>query len=253
MCALKCKKLVVFAGGKGTRLGSLGNAVPKPATPINGAPLISYLIEWARSQDFLEVIVLAGYLHEVLTSQLQAHYKQSISMIDAETVSMNLANDFKVIIRDTGPHSQTGYRLSKVRNLLNNDDVFMLTYGDTLTNLKAKEVIDTASNAEKVVCLTAGYPEARYGEIIIEKGLVKKFKEKERPKFLINRGFFVLQKQIFDFLNDEETLSFEEDVLPELVNQNMVAAHSSDSWFFSVDTEVDAAKLSEYLKGNSKD
>lgn len=253
MDALKFQKLVVFAGGKGSRLGSLGSAVPKPATLINGAPLISYLIDWAREQGFSEVIVLGGHLHEVLTSNIQAHYKHSVYVTDANTVILDLANDFKVTIRDTGPHSQTGCRLSKVRDLLDNDYAFMLTYGDTLTNMKAKDVIHTALRADKLVCLTAGYPDARYGEIVIENGLVKKFKEKERPKFLINRGFFVLQKHIFNLLSDDETLSFEEDVLPRLVSQNMVAAHSSDSWFFSVDTEVDAAKLAKHLHENSKD
>ena len=179
-------QFVVFAGGKGTRLGSLGTECPKPAIDIDGAPLVSYLIDWAAKQDLTEVILATGHLQEVLSQRLSEHFNIRFVKRDKTTKSATLQNGQTLILRDTGEDALTGERLFLLSDLLCNSDRFVLTYGDTLTNLDFNKPLALSDKMDKSICLVAGYPDARYGELIIEEHFVTRFQEKAQPKFLIN-------------------------------------------------------------------
>lgn len=254
MAALqKLSQLVIFAGGKGTRLGSLGFDCPKPAIIVNGRPLVAYLIDWAYKQGFQEVILAAGHLFKILINRLEEEYQIAFHVKSKHTWAANLENGLRLKIRDTGPNALTGQRLYAVADLLSSTGPFVVTYGDTLTDLKIQACQELATRHNKLVCLVAGRPEARYGELIFEGDFIKSFKEKEPPKFFINRGFFIIDPKIFNNWDNLNFHSFEKDVIPILAAQREVVAYRSVNWFFSVDTEVDVNNLTEILAENKMD
>ena len=250
MCKVP-SQLVLFAGGMGTRLGSLGYELPKPVVPVNHRPLVSYLIDWAFVQSFSEVILAAGHLRECLVQEISKYYNLSFVEKGANTWSADLSFDKRIIIRDTGANSETAERLFAVSDLLNTEQHFVLTYADTLSDIDFAPVAKHAYEHDRLVCLVAGYPDARYGELVLDGNDVVQFKEKERPKFRINRGFFVINPRIFEHWDGLFYKSFEMDVLPTLVSIGQVVAFKSDDWFFSVDTEVDVKRLESELTKRS--
>jgi glucose-1-phosphate cytidylyltransferase len=244
---IQTSHLVILAGGKGTRLGSLGKCCPKPAIQINGAPLVSYIIDWARGQSFKKIILAAGHLYEIVVESLQEHYGQEFQKIDKFTVVSRIDNACEIMVRDTGSDSLTGERLFAVKDLLHSQSHFVLTYSDTLTDMQMSSAISVANKHNALICMTAGFPDPRYGELLIEEEMVVAFHEKARPKFRINRGFFIMRKDIFSYWNEEDFRSLECDVLPHFAAQGQIVAYKSNDWFFSVDSEVDAAHLAEIL------
>ena len=241
------RELVIFAGGKGSRLSSLGQACPKPAIIIEGKPLIAYLIDWAQMQEFENIIIAGGHLCGILEDRLAKHYRVPLQVLDkiSKTIVLKKA---KIIIRNTGEETQTAERLLRVRDLLDGTQMFVVTYGDTLTDLVMREPWQLSVDQEKLICLVAGLPDERYGELKFNGNLVTAFKEKGRPDFYVNRGFFTIRPEIFDHWDSRSFQSFERDVLPFFTEKNEVAAYKSKAWFFSVDTEIDALNLSKKIR-----
>ena len=248
MTRLSPYQFVIFAGGKGTRLGSLGAECPKPVIDIDGRPLVTYLIDWAAKHGLSEIILATGHLQNILTHSLASYYDISFTEIDDVTKLARLSGDRTLILRDTGPEALTGERLYLVSDLVSASERFVLTYGDTLTDLDFSKPLAFADKMDKTICLVAGYPDARYGELIIENHFVKRFQEKAQPKFLINRGFFIIKSSIFFQWDEQIFHSFEEDAIPYFSEKQDVVAYQSDNWFFSVDSEVDAQKLTDLLR-----
>ena len=244
--------LVILAGGKGTRMGVYSKQLPKPVVLINKKPLISYLITWAMKNHFRKVIIAGGHLYESLKSEVLNFYKSKEYIVDDYTSKINLKKNFSIIIRNTGKDALTGQRLFCIRDLLNNQKEFVLTYGDTLTDIKINKVHNLFKDTSSTICLVAGFPEARYGEILTEGNRVLSFKEKERPKFRVNRGFYIINSKIFDDWRPRIFKSLEFNVIPYFVNKDKVFAYRSDDWFFSVDTQNDVNELSKKFKHNLK-
>ena len=245
--------LVIFSGGKGTRLGSVGSGCPKAAIDINGAPLVSYLIAWAKKEGFKRTILASGHLHNVLLEKLEDHYNTPFKQLDSSTYHSELDSDFEVILRNTGLDSQTAQRLFFVRDLLKDQALFVVTYADTLTDMHVASPLKIADENNSLICLTAGYPDARYGELLMQGDLVVSFKEKARPKFRINRGFLVIKQEIFSRWDKKKFISLEEHVLPHFSALGEVVAFKSEDWFFSVDSEVDASELELLLSSTERE
>lgn len=249
------KKLVIFAGGKGTRLSELTGSVPKPAIDVLGRPLVTYLCDWAFKAGLKTVILAAGYKQAVLKRRVLDYFQLSGDVvITAQGVSYSrgtLPEGCEIIIRDTGPDADTAERLFAVRDLLAADETFMLTYGDTLTDLDAAALLQSAAQNNKAITMCIGRPDGRYGEIVSENGIVKAFKEKERPRFYVNRGFFVVKKTIFADWKPGYA-SFEQDMLPDFVARGDVGAHQDDCWFHSVDSVKDLLDLEAHLTATAE-
>ena len=214
---------------------------------------MAYLIDWAHKQGFEEVILAAGHLIRILMDRLEKDFKISFLMYDEHTWAAYLNNGLKLKIRDTGPSALTGQRLYAISDLIHGTGPFVATYGDTLTDLKIKDCQELAARYDRLVCLVAGHPEARYGELTFNGDFVTSFKEKEPPKFFINRGFFIIKPEIFTNWDSRRFFSFEKDVMPILAAKQEVVAYKSINWFFSVDTEVDINTLTEILSKNETD
>jgi len=247
-------KIILFSGGKGTRLTELTTVMPKPAVDVNNRPLITYLCDWAFSHNFSTVLIAAGYKQDILKRRLIDYYQLSKDVcLTSHGIEQNVSGippHGNIVIRDTGSDADTAERLFAMRDLIKNDEYFMVTYGDTLTNLNPKLLIEMAKRSKKLITMCIGYPDARYGEILTEGDIVTAFEEKKRPQFFINRGFFIIKTELFN-LWQSHFLSFEYDVLPYFVERREVAAHRETCWFHSVDSVKDLQELEKHLRKTS--
>jgi glucose-1-phosphate cytidylyltransferase len=243
-------KIVLLAGGKGTRLSEMTAAVPKPAVDALGKPLISYLCDWSFAAGISTVIIAAGYKQSTLKRRLIDHYELagdvSMSRVGLSVGGGIIPEGCNIIIRDTGAEADTAERLYAVRDLLSPDDRFMCTYGDTLTDLDAVGLFQDADRSDKLITMCIGRPDGRYGEIKTNNGIVTEFQEKRTPEFYVNRGFFVMKTSLFDGWQPG-FVSLERDVIPYYVARGDVAAHRVDSWFHSVDSVRDLQELEQHL------
>ena len=248
---METKTLVIFAGGKGSRLGAVGKKIPKPAVKVNEKPLVSYLVSWAAKNNLKSVLIAAGYKFEKFVNILEEFYEVESKNINDKLVEIP-NSELKLTVLNTGEDSQTAHRLLQCKNYLPMNENFVVTYGDTLTDFDLKNLISFHSTEKPLISFVIGRPDARYGEIETKENLVTAFNEKERPKFYVNRGFFLTHHNIFDFLDDNINSSFEKDVMPKIVSNNRVCALKSESNFFSVDTEVDLGNLSDEIRKNKE-
>jgi glucose-1-phosphate cytidylyltransferase len=250
------RKLVLLAGGKGTRLSELTGQIPKPAVDVNGRPLITYLCDWAFAAGIRNIIIAAGYKQAVLKRRLIDHYELSGDVsIDRSGLSIGkgqIPDGCTITIRDTGPEAETAERLYALKDLVLPDERFVFTYGDTLTDLDASALFAHADRADKLITMCVGRPDGRYGEIKISADdAVTAFEEKRRPEFYVNRGFFVVRSALFDAWQPQ-FVSFEKDVVPYYAVGGNVSAYRAESWFHSVDSVKDLQELEQHLRKQLK-
>ena len=182
-------KVVILAGGKGSRLAEYTSVIPKPMVKISGVPIIVRIINYYKNFGFKEFLIASGYKSEIIKKYFQKNLK-----------TLNI----KVIF--TGKNSMTGGRIKRLEKHLKNKR-FLLTYGDGLCDVNLKSLIKFHEKNKNFITLTAVRPPARFGGIKISKNKVKYFKEKSRlDEGWINGGFFVMEPKIFKFLKNDLTV-----------------------------------------------
>jgi glucose-1-phosphate cytidylyltransferase len=216
-------KLVIFAGGLGTRISEETDYVPKPMVKIGKKPILWHIIKYYSVFGFSEFIICGGYKINIIKN----YFKKK-----------NLWN-IKVI--NTGKNSNTGERLKRIKKYIN--DTFCLTYGDGLSNVNIKKLIKFRKKNKSIVSLTAVKPPPHFGKIIFKGNKVTKFLEKDKTKEnWINGGFFVCDKEIFKYLNKKNSI-FESDTLQALVKKNKLAAYKHNGFWYCMDTLRDKRHL----------
>ena len=175
-------KVVILAGGKGTRISEYTKSIPKPMVKIGSKPILEHIINYYMKYGFKDFLIAGGYKYSIIKS----YFKK-------KKISANI----RVI--DTGLETLTGSRLLKLKNIL--DDTFMLTYGDGLSNINLKKLLKFHRANKKKITITAVHPPARFGELEIKNKLVTKFEEKPQlQKGWINGGFFVIEPEFLNFV-----------------------------------------------------
>jgi len=240
-------KVVILAGGYGTRLGEETAVVPKPMIEIGQKPLLWHIMSIYAHHGFREFVVALGYKGEVIKDYfLRYYYYQSDLQIDLKTgnvrVTGSTPSDWIVHLVDTGLHTQTGGRLARLRHLLG-AETFMLTYGDGVSDVDINRLIAFHRSHGKVATVTSVRPVARFGEIILDGPRVVRFQEKPQTGAgLINGGFFVFEPRIFDYLSGDETV-LEGAPLESLVADGELMAFMHDGFWQCMDTMRDKQLL----------
>ena len=196
-------KLVILAGGYGTRLSEETKTKPKPLVKIGAKPIIWHLMKIYSSFGITEFIICLGYKGNMIRDELKAYVKKENWVIN---------------FVDTGHHTMTGGRVKRVEKYLTKEKNFCLSYGDGLSNINIKKLIQFHTNCGKIATLTAVKYKNPKGVLSISKNS-KVNKIKEKPLEYINGGFFVLSKNIFKYLKNDQTI-FEKDCLPLLAKKN---------------------------------
>ena len=244
-------KVVILAGGLGSRLGSLTSNIPKPMIMIKNKPIIYHIMETYSSYGFNDFIIALGYKGNIIKEYFKNFYTENndlqINLSTNKVKYLNKINkkwDIKLI--DTGKDSLTGTRLKKLYVFLKNEKNFMLTYGDGLSNVNLKQLLKFHKENNKIATLTAVRPPARYGELSINGNLVQSFKEKKQlNRGWINGGYFVFNKKIFDYLDMNKNIMLERDPIDELVKVNQLNAFKHEDYWQCLDTPRDYENLNK--------
>ena len=229
-------KVIILAGGKGTRLSQYTKYIPKPMVDIGGIPILSHIINIFKSYKFDEIIIAAGYKKNIISE----YYKNSKKF-----------KNIKVI--DTGNETMTGGRILRLKKFFKKNEIFFMTYGDGLSDINLDKLIKFHKKHKKMATVTAVRPPIRFGELQLKKNnLVKKFEEKPQLKSgWINGGFFVLDYKVFDYIKNDQTL-FEREPMEKLAKNKNLVAYRHNGFWKCVDTLKDKIYLEKIYKKNRK-
>ena len=248
-------KLVILAGGRGTRFIEETHLTPKPMINIGGIPIILHIMKYYNYFGVKEFIICGGYKVENIKkfflnlnnfiNDIEIDYK----MNEISFLTKNNLN-WKVKIIDTGLHTMTGGRIKKIKKYLINDENFYLTYGDGLSNVNIRKLSKFHIDHKKIATLTMVMPPAKFGTVEVDKDIVTNFQEKPKgDNRLINGGFFVLNNKIFNFIKNDKSI-FEEHVIKELIKLKELQAYKHTGFWQSMDSLKDKIDLEELWKKN---
>lgn len=224
-------KIVILAGGLGTRLPEYTKKVPKPMVKINNKPILIHIMNHYIKFGFNDFIIAAGYKSSVIKRYFNS----------------NLLKKYKVNIVDTGNKSMTGGRLKRLKNYLGND-TFMMTYGDGLSNVNLKKLLNFHKKHDKLVTLTAVRPPARFGAIKLIGKFAKTFKEKSRlDEGWINGGYFVMEPKFLNFIKNDYTF-LEKEPLEAIAKKRQLLAFKHNGFWQCMDTKRDKENLEKFFK-----
>ncbi len=244
-------KVVILAGGLGTRLSEETDSKPKPMVEIGGKPILWHIMKIYSSFGFNEFIICCGYKGYVIKEYFTNYFlHQSDLTIEMKTNKIEIHNSFtepwKITMVDTGLSTMTGGRLKKIQKYVDGE-TFMMTYGDGISNVNINELVDFHKKHGKLATLTAVQPTGRFGALKIDKEQsVSSFQEKPKGDgSWINGGFFVLEPQIFDYIKDGDHTIWEQAPLSNLANDMQIKAHYHYDFWRPVDTLKDKLDLNE--------
>lgn len=247
-------KIVILAGGKGTRLSEETNLIPKPMALIGDMPIIYHIMQNFRYYGFKDFIILAGYKSFKIKEFFENFYRYNADIeINLKTNKKKILNksiyNLNVKIIETGQNTLTGGRILKAKKYIGNDD-FFLTYGDCVSDINIKKLLSFHKKNKKIATVTAVNPRTQYGSIKIKKNLVYSFQEKPLlSDNLISGGFFVFKKNIFDLLKNENTI-LEREPLETLVKKNQLCAYTHKGFWHPMDNLRDKNNLNEMWDQN---
>jgi glucose-1-phosphate cytidylyltransferase len=240
-------KVVILAGGLGTRLSEETNIKPKPMVEIGDMPIIYHIMKYYMKFGFNDFIILAGYKHEIIKDYFSKFVLINNDIrIDTKIDKISILNkkkeDFKVTILNTGQNTLTGGRLLRAKKILGKEKLFLMTYGDGLSNVDLKKLVLTHKKNKKIATLTAVSPESKFGDLILSNSLVSKFSEKANNDKWVNAGFFVFTNEIFNYLKNDNTI-LESDTLSQLAKEKQLAYHKHTGFWKPMDTLNDKNML----------
>ena len=222
-------KVVILAGGFGTRLSEYTKSMPKPMINIAGKPILLHIMEQYAKHGYKDFYIALGYKGEVIKKFFRRKFF-----------------DWNVELVDTGKKTMTGGRIKKLKNFIGKE-TFMMTYGDGLSNVNLNKLLKFHKKNKKLVTLTAVRPPARFGSLEIKGNNVVKFKEKSKTdENWINGGFFVMEPKFLKFIQNDNTI-LERGPLERAANKKQLAAYKHEGFWQCMDTKKDKDLLTKIL------
>jgi len=249
-------KVLLLAGGFGTRLSEETDIRPKPMVEIGGKPILWHIMKTYSEYGFNEFVVLLGYKGYYIKEYFANYFlHQSDVTIDMSDGSMQVHNNssesWKVTLLDTGLNSMTGGRIKRAQDFIGNEQ-FMLTYGDGVADINIEELVEFHKSHKKAMTMTSAQPDGRFGALDIDSNSqVKEFKEKPKGDgSWINAGYFVCEPKVFDYIVEGDTTVFEQAPLKNLAKDGEIFTYKHDSFWMPMDTLRDKMKLNELWDTN---
>jgi len=242
-------KVLLLAGGLGTRLSEETDIRPKPMVEIGGKPILWHIMKLYSKYGFNEFVILLGYRGYYIKEYFANYFlHQSDVTIDMQSGSMKVLNNssepWKVTLLDTGIDSMTGGRVKRAEEFVG-DETFMLTYGDGVSDVNIKELVDFHHSHGKAVTMTSAQPDGRFGALDIdENNQVVSFQEKPKGDgSWINAGFFVCEPKVFDYIKDGDNTVFEQAPLMDLAKEGEIFTFKHNGFWKPMDTLRDKQQL----------
>jgi len=224
-------KVIILAGGLGSRLSKYTSTLPKPMVKIGNIPIIEHIMNLYVKNGFNNFIIAAGYKGEIIKKYFNKNKK------------------FNVKVVDTGQKTLTGGRILRLKKYINNER-FMLTYGDGIADINIKKLLNFHLKNNKMITITAVRPPARFGVIEIKKNLVIDFKEKIQMRHgWINGGFFVVEPKFLELIKNDSSI-LEKEPLEKASQKKQLIAYKHHHFWQCMDTNRDKEHLENLLKNN---
>ncbi|PJZ61804.1 glucose-1-phosphate cytidylyltransferase [Leptospira adleri] len=253
-------KVVILAGGFGTRIRDVADDIPKPMIPIGPYPILWHIMKIYSNFGHKDFLICLGYKGQIIKDFFLNYeaYTRDFTITFGESGGISYHSrhdelDWKVTLIDTGLNSMTGARIAKMKNYVGNED-FLLTYGDGVSDVNINESIEYHKNHGKVLTVTGVRPPGRFGEMVSRNnGQVTEFNEKPQATAgRISGGFFVANHGIFDYLNDDSTLVFEQEPMRKLVSEGQLMMYEHDGFWQPMDTSREFELLNKlYNQGKA--
>tara|TARA_Y100001936_G_C16035551_1_gene648329 strand:- start:175 stop:864 length:690 start_codon:yes stop_codon:yes gene_type:complete len=223
-------KVVILAGGLGTRLPEYTHSIPKPMVKINNKPIIHHIMNHYAKYNFKNFYIALGYKGKVI----KKYFKKQVK-------------DWNVNLIDTGKYTMTGGRLKRLKKYIGNE-TFLMTYGDGISNINLSKLVKFHKKNRNLVTLSAVRPPARFGAIKLNGNKVKLFKEKSKlDEGWINGGFFVIEPKFLDYIQNDKTF-LEKEPLEKAAKNNQLLAYKHHDFWQCIDTKRDKDYLEKVLR-----
>ena len=223
-------KVVILAGGFGTRLSEYTKTIPKPMININGKPMLLHIMKLYAKHGFKNFYIALGYRGKIIKKFFNKKFF-----------------DWNINLIETGKNTMTGGRLKRLKKYVGNE-TFMMTYGDGLSNVNLKKLLKFHKKNKKLVTLTAVRPPARFGALKLKGHNVNYFKEKSQlDEGWINGGFFVMEPKFLKFIKNDNTY-LEREPLEQMTKKRQLMAFKHKGFWQCMDTKRDKDKLDKILK-----
>ena len=251
-------KVLILAGGLGTRLSEETTIVPKPLVEIGNKPILWHIMKCYSSYGFNDFVILLGYKGYSIKEFFANYFlHQSDVTIDLSTGKMdvhrNESEPWKVTLLDTGEQTMTGGRIKRAASIINNEP-FMLTYGDGVADIDINKLLQFHKSGKKLITMTSVQPEGRFGALDIAEGnIVTSFHEKPKGDgSWINGGFFVCQPEVVNYITNDSTV-FEKEPLENIASDMQLMTYKHEGFWKCMDTLRDKTQLNEmWQSGNAK-
>lgn len=246
-------KVLILAGGLGSRLSEETVLKPKPMVEIGGHPILWHIMKTYSHYGFNEFIILCGYKGYMIKEYFANYYRHRSDMTidlanNSTTYHKNSAEPWKVTLIDTGLDTMTGGRIKRVQKYVG-DEPFMLTYGDGVGDVDIPNLIQFHKSHGKAITMTSVQPEGRYGSLILDGTKVTAFQEKPKGDGAwINAGYFVCQPEVFDYIPDGDQIIFEREPLENLAKAGELNTFKHEGFWKPMDTQRDKFQLEDLIE-----
>jgi len=245
-------KVVILAGGRGTRISEESHLKPKPMIEIGDAPILWHIMKTYSYYGYHEFIICLGYKGYAIKEYFANYYRHMSEAVTYDFASgnrvevhHNMVEPWKVTLVETGLNTMTGSRIKRIQPYIGNNP-FMLTYGDGLANINIDKLVRCHRDSKKLATITAVQPDGRFGRLEIEDNQVTGFTEKVRGDGgWINGGFMVLEPQVFDYIQDEDSTILEQEPLQNLARDKELNVYRHEGFWQPMDTLREKIMLDE--------
>lgn len=246
-------KVVLFCGGRGTRIREYSEAIPKPMIPLGQQPILRHVMQWYSDYGHDEFVLCMGYKANVIKdfflNMRPQTYADCVVSKGGQDVQLlgDTPRDWSVTLLDTGIWRNIGERLWAVREHVKNEKMFLANYSDGLTDVNLNEVVETFEASGKIACFLAVRPPLTYHLAdIAEDGRVLEFRSSQTSEIWINGGYFVFRPEIFDYMQEGDELVLAP--FDRLIKDNMLMAYKHEGFWRSMDTLRDWQTLEEMVE-----
>ena len=243
-------KVVLLAGGLGTRMREETEFRPKPMVEVGGKPVLWHIMKIFAAYGHTDFIICAGYKGEQIKNYFYNYAAMNmdftLTLGDSESATFHRSHDefdWTVTVADTGPDTPTGGRINKIKRYLG-DEPFFCTYGDGIAPVPIDELVNAYKRSEKTAMVTLARPPSRFGIVRFDSdNIVQSFEEKPRIDAKVSIGYFIFGPGIFEYLTDDSVL--ESSILPLLVERQELAAFEYSGFWQAMDTQRELQLLQE--------
>jgi len=252
-------KVVILCGGYGTRIRDVSEDIPKPMIPIGRYPILWHIMKYYSCFNFNEFVLCLGYKGLTIKDFFLNYETQTkdftIELGQRDEIEFHTEHDesdWAVTLVDTGLNAMTGARIARIKKYVGDED-FMLTYGDGVGDIDLDKLLSFHKSHNKALTISGVRPPGRFGELVSENGQITEFNEKPQATGgRISGGFFIARPSLFDYIDDDEKLVFEQEPMKKLVEDGEIMVYEHDGFWQPMDTSREYNMLNElYEKGKA--